>query len=556
MPNQTRRVRDLKHSLPAICRALTRQKGIKLVFQGPPRTDGNIIYSNPLPIDADEDQTMVITGDIDHECAHILYTDFAVRESIKDRVAPERCAFVKGVHNALEDTFIERREGEEYLGCRETLARSAEIMEERGEIEVVGADRPGQALRQYIDAWGRVNVLGQKLETTLEGCEAVLPELIGEAGMIRLQGLLASHLYSVDSTQKTLGLALRVERLLEELEQEDKEKRGKEGKPNTDGNGGQSGPKASQGSQSGPSPSQGDGQLGGQSPGNGSTSAAAGAILDDKGEHTPLVDRRKASDNAQAEAAARGSFCAGEGGSMARGSDIDAYRQTQSRTAGATRELQRRLVAEYQTATRRRFVTTEQGRLDGRRLHRALMGDPRIHRERVKRDLPFPAVSLVLDASGSMRGEKIMLAKQALIAVAEANRQLNIKTEVLAFGPPQVVKPFDMDLSTKARAAIGGIRTGGGTPTAEALWLAGNRLAARRETRKLLLLITDGLPNHVDNTVHVAQMLQRSGIELYGIGIGCDAIHRICRHARVLPNPSAIAETVVSAVRERLLHAA
>lgn len=649
MSGVNRRGNDLKHSLPSICRALTRQKGIKLVFQGPPRTDGKTIYSNPMPVQANDDEVMIITGNIDHECGHVLYSDFGVLETLKETVPKNRFTLVKYVHNALEDTFIERRLGEAYLGCRETLARSTEILESDGKISIVGTDRPSMALTQYIDAWGRVNVLKQKLEKTLSGCSEVLPQLIGDDGMTKLNEILSTRLPGVTSSSDTMDIALDIEKLLTDTQQEreeqkdetsqsqqaqdndeenpgDKDSDSSSDQPGNDdqdedssvqsqadgqGEGSQSqsddqeqcqnqgkgsGGKADDsdtdeksGTQnSGPGEGNKDPQ--GQNKGQGGhesqgseapdsvgqahaeaaesdtsesgtpTAAAKGAtaIIEDQGEYSPLVDRRGASEQAIEVASQSSMLEGGEGGHLQFKPNLDEYRYLHNSSAATITELQRRLVMEYQSRTRRRSVVSEKGRLDGRRLHRAMLGNPMIHRERVKRDMPYPAVSLVMDCSHSMTDQPIILAKQAMIAVAEANRQLGVKTEIIAFagGDTRVIKPFDVELNARCKAEIGGIIADGGTPTAEALWLAGNRLVARREPRKLLLLVTDGMPNDPDRAIEVAGMVERSGIEIYGIGIGCDAITSFSTRSTVILDASSIAEAVVTAIRTRLLNAA
>lgn len=589
------KAKSLARSLPAVCRALTGQKGIKLVFQGPPRTDGTTIYSNPLPLDADERKTTIITGDIDHECGHILYTDFDYSKSTLARVPENRSGFVHNVQYAIEDTFIERRLGEDYLGCRENLRLSVEYMlEDDGAIP--SALPPGEALSHYIDAWGRTNVLGQDVTKLLESLEPQVDTVLGDNGRMRLDALLSQHLYSVDSTKDGFRLTRKVTKLLEDLadeldtkppEKPDAPSEAGEnssngtGDPGNDDAAGSSGGKPENqptpGEQSSdgagdPSPS-GQNKPSPKTGQNSQTSDGAGArqgeiirqAMENNDPVKPLLDRSKAAQKAAEQALKESphgeeSFTAGESllDSLG-GKDVDAYHAIKDQIRGATHELQRRIVAEYQTLARQRQMVAEEGRLDSRRLHRAMIGDRRIYRHKTKRQLPFPAISVVIDCSGSMKGRKLPLAKQALIAVAEVNQQINVKTDVLAFAGSRVtvVKTFDQPLQT-AHAAIGGLRAGGGTPTAEALWDAGLRLAARREERKLMLLVTDGLPQSLEAAQEVAQRVTVSGIELYGIGIGDAgaAVAQFCPKYAVLTGIDHIADAVLDALRSRLLVAA
>ncbi|MDN5874065.1 MAG: VWA domain-containing protein, partial [Sinobacteraceae bacterium] len=597
--HNARRNSSLKRSLPSVCRALTRQKGIKLVFRGPPRTDGKTIYSNPLPLEADEDGTLVITGDLDHECGHILYTDFDTRNSIKQRVGKERVALVARIHNALEDTFIEWRLGREYMGCKQTLARSAELLYEQGKISTAGADTPALVLTQYVDAWGRVHVNGQKLDGLLDDVGQVMAGLLGDTRMSELDELLQDELSQARSTQDTLDLAFKVEQFIQDCQAPESpqqeaasEQGGEDSDKNPDAPGdGDNDDKSDEAKASGksdqsknssesdesaasnntgdtdesghPQPSS-SGQNGtgsdekGNEPSPTATQAqrqqqrqqaakAAQAILDDDSEDKPLVDRREAANEVIDGIIDQGGMLASDGGELYVNEDYLTYQRLREQTSGVARELQRRLVMQYQTVTRRRYRSTDYGRLDCRRLPRGVLGDPEIYRARVKQKLPYPAVSVVVDCSGSMEGCQMNLAKQCLVAVGEANRQIGVATELSVFAgqKTRVIKAFDRDLDTRVKGLVGGLHASGGTPTAKALWEAANRLVARREQRKLLIVVTDGLPNDLDDTQQVAAMITKSGIELYGVGIQCEGIHLFCSHAGVINDPQDITQAVM-----------
>lgn len=552
------RARNLKSSLPAICRAVTRQKGIELVFQGPPRTDGKTIYSNPLAIDADDDDVDIIVGDIDHECAHILYSDFEYHLQMLHKVPEALRPLTQGIWNALEDTVVERREGDDYLGCRETLARSVELVEQRqGTAEFAGLT-PARILTGYVDSWGRMNVLGQGVKNTFEAARAALRDLITDKGLLRLDALLSTHLYSACKTQDAWRLAQAVVTLIESLEDEEDEPDADAAEPESpeqqDASQGSGTDSPATQSSTGPE-SQGTSE----STGAGSVSAGAAAILADTGfDQTPIFDRSQVAHDAT-ERANTSSFIGGRSSDrICRAADDDAeYARLKASVSGEIRQLQRRIVSEYQTRTRRKSVVSETGRIDGRRLARALAGEHRIYRERVRRPLPYPAVSIVLDCSGSMEGVEIELAKQALVAISEVNASLTVKTELIAFegGGVEVIKSFDDDLNGR-RGAIGSLIAAGGTPTAEALWEAGNRIVARKEERKLILLLTDGHPNDLAGAGQVSRMITASGIELYGIGIACDAVSRFCPGWEVIHRAEDIGRAVLDALRTRILRAA
>jgi len=604
----------LRNTLPAVCSAIAGQKGVKIIWQGPPRTDGSTIWSNPLPVDADADTVKVVVGDIDHECGHVRFSDFELVGKKKPGL-PELQACL---WNALEDTFIERRLGDDYLGCQQTLAESAEIAVAKGHCRT-GEKGPADALQVFCDAWGRKNVLRQGVDKILDSSRSELVKHLDEKGVVRLEALLATKLFSANSTAETLHLSGAIIKLMKDIQEEqeqppppepepqekpsdpqgeegddqgqddsqgdgqggndpsDQGQGGDDSNPDPQGSGGNGQPEGGSPDGSSPQPQSGSDTGNGNSPSdNAGTGDGAGRggsarqILEDANVDTgPAIDRKGASQEMAAQAAAQGNFVFDPrtvtpppvGDNLAR------YNALKAAVSGHIAQLSRRLAVEFQTKRRTRSVIAEEGRLDGRRLHHALTGETRIYRHKVVTQSPKPAVSLVLDCSGSMGFEyvgskicpkdDIILATQAVIAIAEVCAVMGVPFEVVTFAGGQIgaIKTFDHPL-TRARGRIGAIDAGGGTPTAEALWIAGNRLVGRREERKILMLVTDGDPDNMPSAKQVAGLIERSGIELYGIGLGTNAIRQVCQKSGVIMNANDLAPAILTALAERMLAAA
>lgn len=573
-----KKVVSLRNSLPAVVNAITGSKGIKIVWQGPPRTEGHTIWSNPLPVTADEDTVKMVVGDIDHESGHILFTDFDLMNKAGRTLPPLQF----GVWNALEDTFEERMMGEKYLGCQETLAESAEIAIQHGACRT-GENGPSDALITFVDAWGRKNVLLQNVDPILTSARKELEQYLEAKGVRRLEALLSTKLFSAASTAETLKLSDDVVKLVKDI-QEEQEKPQEPPPQQQDGgsgndqgqNSGAGGDDSGQGGSSG----SGDGQGGDTGPdGTGSGDGAAqkdassdaqtgdGAghggrareILDDTNVDTnPVINRRELA-NEMAQEAAQSNFQY-DGNCFEKpvwGDNAPRYQTLKQEVSGHIAMLQRRLAMEFMSRRRARTVIGEEGRIDGRLLHRAVWGDTRIRRQKTVVTTPLPAVSLALDCSGSMNGESIQLATQAVIALCEVCSAMGVPVEVVTFEGYRVgvVKSFDESLAT-VRSRIGSIGAGGGTPTAEGLWVAGNRLVARKEERKILMLVTDGAANDMDGAKQVADMIERSGIELYGIGLGTEAIRYVCPKSGVISRADDLADAILNALAERMLGAA
>jgi len=588
----------LKNTLPAVCAAVTGQKGIKLVWEGPPRTDGKTIYSNPLPAQADEDTVKMVVGKIDHECSHILYSDFGLfREKARD-------ALTMGVWNAVEDTMAERRLAEDFLGCRQTLAEANKIAVKKGKTRT-GEQGPSDALMTFVRAWGAYHVTGQEVVPIVESSRAALVGLLEESGVQRLEALLATKLYSVASTAETYSLASQVLQLVKDIEQEQQEQESGDDSDGEDGqtddaddssnanseqpddgqtdnaNGQNQGDNQTQGDDgsdgedgqaddtddrgNADSEQQDDGQtdnVNGQNQGDDGTQgnegsdAPASDIFKDDVDDSPVIDLQETAEEAIKELEDTGAFVPGAV-SYAKPRKLevpDRYAGFKAQIGGEIAHLQRRLAALFETRKRCRSVVADEGRLDSRRIHLALAGSQAVYRRTEVKKVPKPVVSFALDCSSSMEGREIALALQAVIALVEVCDRMAIPTEIVVFsGEVGVVKTFDEPLA-RSRGVLGGIYANGGTPADAGLWEAATRLVQRREDRKILFVVTDGYPNDYAATIEVGQMIEASGVELYGIGIGIgsDSVKGFCSKSEVLTDSSGIAAAVLTALEARM----
>ncbi|MGK9230511.1 hypothetical protein KXS07_04080 [Inquilinus limosus] len=228
-------------------------------------------------------------------------------------------------------------------------------------------------------------------------------------------------------------------------------------------------------------------------------------------------------------------------------------------------ELDRRLppmAPEDAAAYRRACEVFQRGLADwklGAQLS-ALDATARIRRSCTAEQLRSTVVSLLIDHSGSMRGQKILLAAAATEVATDFLLELGVKIEILGFttvgwrggqsrrawiaaGRP--AKPGRLcDLRYIVYGAAADRRWGGLWPMlrpdllhenvdGEAIEWAASRLRARPEPRKLLIVISDGAPAD-DSTLtengpnylvaHLRQVvagLRDAGdIELSAIGIG------------------------------------
>ncbi len=238
--------------------------------------------------------------------------------------------------------------------------------------------------------------------------------------------------------------------------------------------------------------------------------------------------------------------------------------------------LQRRLMAQQNRAW---DFDQDEGMLDAARLARVVVAPGQSLSYKVERDTDFrdTVVTLLIDNSGSMRGRPISIAAISADIMARTLERCGVKTEILGFTtrtwkggqsreawlaagrPPLpgrlndlrhiIYKPAD-EPYRRARKSLGLMMREGllkENIDGEALMWAHNRLLARPEERRILMVISDGAP--VDDTStsvnhasyldqHLRQVIGwiegKSPVELIAIGIGHDVTRYYARAVTIM----------------------
>jgi cobaltochelatase CobT len=236
----------------------------------------------------------------------------------------------------------------------------------------------------------------------------------------------------------------------------------------------------------------------------------------------------------------------------------------QSAVTKLANRLQRRLMAQQ---NRSWDFDQEEGLIDAARLVRIVTNPAHALSYKVERDTEFrdTVVTLLIDNSGSMRGRPISIAAICADILARTLERCAVKTEILGFttrawkggqsreawlqaGRPAkpgrlndlrhiVYKQADAPWR-RARKNLGLMMREGllkENIDGEALLWAHDRLMARREDRRILMVISDGAPvddstlsvnsgNYLERHLRavIRQIEQRSLVELIAIGIGHD----------------------------------
>jgi len=251
--------------------------------------------------------------------------------------------------------------------------------------------------------------------------------------------------------------------------------------------------------------------------------------------------------------------------------------------------LQRRLLAQQ---ARSWDFDQEEGLLDAARLARVVVSPGHSLSYKIERDTEFKdtVVSLLIDNSGSMRGRPIAIAAICGDILARTLERCGVQTEILGFTtrgwkggqsreawlaegrPPNPGRLNDLrhivykradEPYRRSRRNLGLMMREGllkENIDGEALLWAHNRLIARPEERRILMVISDGAP--VDDSTasanggtylerHLRQVIEwiekRSPVELIAIGIGHDVTRYYERAVTIMD-----AEQLAGAMVEQL----
>lgn len=209
---------------------------------------------------------------------------------------------------------------------------------------------------------------------------------------------------------------------------------------------------------------------------------------------------------------------------------------------GKLRNDVRRLLRAPEVMGKTHYETS--GRLDRRSLVRARAGAADIFSKRFELEGIETDVSLLIDMSGSMDGDRLEMATTLAIHLGEAIESAGGKCEIVGFATYnsghaipsanlRIVKSFGQRMRARRQeiAAMPKLHLQY-TPLAPAILGAGDRLVKLgRGNRKILFTLTDGACDYGDEAVRVAvKLIEQKGVDVVGVGIMSDVTH-LYQHA-------------------------
>ncbi len=509
--NQIKGMRALQGSLHLVARALSDNLRVEVIVGGERAcTDGKKIIRLPsLPLECDKAKVLAF-GYISHEAAHLLYTDFRVWHQYV--ITPIR----QHLLNVLEDIRIELEMNRRYPGCQGFIGNLVMELVAEGLFGDAQSANPVSLMQDYLLRQMRFEILGQKAMGPLAlETGARLETLIG-ANLKRRLDELMRQISRAQSTRDACSLAEAILTLFQNELDEASRPHGP-GLPSTSA---ALLPEVEEGHKEGreegcpgrfeaikqilaasmDAAQQGLGERAGKRMEELSRSSPSGITLD-----TP--DSR---------------LCEG------RGQGDGLIREVKSET----KALRRRIQGLLQDRSRSRsMVTSRSGsRIQSRRLYRLRIGDTGIFRRVDDALEPQAAIQILVDRSGSMEGPAFETAKRASAAVAlalEGLPHVAVSVAVFPFSLPGqsegigVLTRFGEPIR-QSMMRYADLEAEGTTPMAPALMWAGLQLAAQQHERKILLVMTDGVPDNASLTRTVIREITACGIEVMALGLHQD----------------------------------
>jgi cobaltochelatase CobT len=236
---------------------------------------------------------------------------------------------------------------------------------------------------------------------------------------------------------------------------------------------------------------------------------------------------------------------------------------------------------------RRHDGDKESGAIDASTLYSLRLGNKRIFSQRSPDVDTDTVVGILVDQSGSMGSgdhgsNKAHVARKATLALAETLHRVGIPFAVWGFdndysanvratteeaelynrfegSRTEVYKGFDENFN-RCRTRFVNISGHGNNVDSEFVQWAARQLAHRKESRKILMVISDGMPQASGDcdimAAHLKEVVQQTinaGIEVFGIGVMTDAVKDFYPDHVVVNEIGELAKAVFTMFKKYLL---
>lgn len=536
---------------PLLASVLGDQYGVEIRIGGDEAmTDGRIIQLPALPAEPDIETLETARGYVDHESAHIRYTDF---EAMRNARLPK---LEHWLFNAIEDWRVEKKLAEIFPGCGLNFQKL--IKRFFGEGTGAGPKSPALVVLDHVlltvrswavcDVLVRKNRAGEIVDENFPGLKDLL-----DAILVETQQNCTSTVDAIAYAEK-LGQLIRkyvpqANARKEENSQTPEMGAGENSCAHSSSGGGEK-----EASEQPASAKMEEGDATSKSDGSESESHAGCSQKSSLGNSCSST--RHANDNNNSQSGEKSDEWFTGAGNLPRtmgerlASELNLKaEESEGRLTIATvgrkkvapfstaemsealRDsvaMRQRLAGLLQSQTMKQGGTGRKGKLDSSCLHRICVGNARVFRREAERIALDVAVHILLDCSYSMTGSSMEMARKACFAIIKAlSGAKGINLALTAFPAENNEGVFPVIRHGASRQVMPALDPYGSTLLAPALWWVMRELLPQKEQRKIILLITDGVPDSVKATHQAIAQCEKLNFEVMGIGIECPGISYI-----------------------------
>ena len=523
------RTKDVLNCLPLVASILGDRYGVQVRIGGKDAcTNGKVIFLPSLPMDCEPELLALTRAFIDHESGHIRYTDFSVLQ------AANLDPVTFNLFNCLEDWRVEKKLSGIFPGCRRNLNWLIRRFFVEQAQPRAGDDSPALAVLDYVlltvRAWN-VDEVTPARQNAASIMEHHFPGL-----KKALDAILVKVYIHCPDTKAAVEYARQIAQRIQQWEPSQQLRKTHE---NTTQIGQQGHPPLS--------PE--------EAPLRTLSALPLKALFHAEAQDLPLQLSEIIAielTNNSAESTGGALTVAVEGTRQAAPLPADLKLQALQ----ASIAMRTRLQGFLQAQTQRRCSIGRRGALHTSSLYRLLIGNARVFQKESEHQGIDTAVHILLDVSGSMTGAPINLANRACFAVATALSHIRgVNAAVTAFPATTATNSvFPIVRHGQAVSDMFNMGASGGTPLAGALWWVLQAMLPLKERRKMILVITDGMPDNqlaANNAIGVARKL---GFEVYGLGIRHEHItHLLPPTSRVVNDLSELVPAMFAMLQAALL---
>ena len=583
-----------------------RKHDVKVVFTGnQAATNGETIKLPAIDRNSTmtDEQMDILRGYVDHESGHVKHTNHAAVQRLARECKANGDMHLKSVWNALEDIWLERRVIEDYPGAAHNLRATATAVNK----EYLQAVKENPSIPEKDRAIGAVAITWEGRKSYGgDTCQECL-----DTASADLQSAVKKWVGALDhckTTEDVIALARVVDKSLRDEDyKEEPEDEGTTHEPEGDDTGDGEG-------RSEPDPDNTDDpETGSDDEGTDEVGEPDAPVDEPTGD--PADDDAPTSGDDEEDDVEpynpelqdaitrmfeRGEMTTGSGFEYTPWTEKDAwhhrtfpgrkssrlrecdgadYDRLLSKMASEANSMRSKLMRSLMSKQKRDWdYGREDGRLDTKRFTQAFNGRPNVFKMRTDRSELDTAVTVLVDLSGSM-SYKIMLATQCCIAICETLEKANIAYEVLGFTNPYtnpkdgvhydralpldmyIFKQFDERLfdSKGALASMQHMALSDNSD-GDAIEKAHDRLLDRKESRRVMLVLSDGSPacsgdwmaidRYTRQAVHDAE---KSGTDIIGLGILDESVQRYYPKYTVINDISDLAGAAMDQLARALI---